>query len=163
MACLFVGQNSAPKDYRFYNYPSCNLFADAAMRNLTLCLSLLLCCLSRPIFAQTGCVIVYGVNASDTRVYTTSLGTFTTCNGQTVENYSNLTYVTLGTNCQWSPNPAASPGTLRNCIVNGTSCGVKATYTQICNVPIDHYIWLALLFAIGLSYYSLIKPTRIKS
>lgn len=97
-------------------------------------------------FAQTGCIIVFGVDNADTKIYTVSLGSTTTCNSQTVEKFNTSTFTALAPGCSWSPNPAAAPATLRNCIVGG-SCGVKGTFTQSC--PLDSNDW-ALLIGIAI-------------
>ncbi len=107
-----------------------------------------------PSIAQTGCIIVFGVNSSDTKVYTTLAGGTSTCNSQTVTKYSATNFVTLGANCAWSPNPAASPGTLRNCIV-GSSCGVQGTYTQLCSI--DNNVLFLLLIVGIVGYFSIYR------
>ena len=108
--------------------------------------------------AQTGCIIVYGVDASDTRVYTTVASGTSTCNGQTVTKYSSANFTTLSAGCVWSPNPAAAPATTRNCIV-GSSCGVKATYTQQC--PIDSNLLFLVLATACIGYFTLYKHSNI--
>ncbi len=101
-------------------------------------------------YAQNGCVIVYGPGSAGTVVYTSSKGTTTTCNGQTVENFNTSPSVALASGCQWNPYPATAPATLRNCIVNG-SCGVKNNYTQLC--PLDDYVWILIVIVSGLGFY----------
>lgn len=105
-------------------------------------------------YAQNGCVIVYGPGSAGTVVYTSSKGTFSTCNGQTVENYNTSPSVPLAAGCQWNPYPATSPATLRNCIVNG-SCGVKNNYAQLC--PIDDYAWILMVAAGVFGFYRMRK------
>lgn len=111
-----------------------------------------LCSVSLMGYAQTGCVIVYGPGSAGTVVYTSSKGTTSTCNGQTVENFNTSPSVNLAAGCQWSPYPATAPATLRNCVVNG-SCGVKDNYTQQC--PIDDYAWILLVIAGGFGLYTI--------
>lgn len=110
--------------------------------------------------AQTGCIIVFGVNSADTKVYTTLAGGTSTCNGQTVTKYRSTNFITLTAGCSWSPNPAASPGTLRNCIV-GSSCGVAGTYTQQCPLDTNSLFFGLIVGAVGA--FALYKSSLIGS
>lgn len=112
--------------------------------------------------AQNGCIIVYDTHIADYKVYTKSLGTFTSCNGfNNVEQFDPNVYTSFSPQCTVSPNPLSlitSPN-YRNCIIGG-SCGVKGNYV-IDNCPLDSYVWLALLL-VGSMGFVLVKKTAAK-
>ncbi|WP_199140209.1 hypothetical protein [Pedobacter sp. ASV12] len=107
--------------------------------------------------AQSGCIVTYDTYIADYKVYTKSLGTFTSCNGfNNVERFDPNVYTTFSPQCTVSPNPLSlitSPN-YRNCIVGG-GCGVKGNYV-IDNCPLDGYAWAALLL-VGGAVFSLLR------
>lgn len=89
----------------------------------------------------TGCVIYEA--SGDPRVsdgiYTTSLGTTSSCNGYTVQNYSSTPATSaLSSYCYTPALDNASPALFRNCVTAGR-CGIIKTIT-IVNCPVDDYI-----------------------
>ena len=97
----------------------------------------------------TGCVIYEA--SGDPRlsdgIYTTSLGSTSSCNGYTVQNYSSTpTTGALSSFCYTPTLSNASPALYRNCVTGGR-CGIITTIT-IVNCPIDDYI---VYFALTLS------------
>ncbi len=98
----------------------------------------------------TGCVIYEA--SGDPRVsdgiYTTSLGTTSSCNGYTVQDYSSTpTTSALSGYCYTPSLDNATPALFRNCVTAGR-CGIIKTIT-IVNCPIDDYtLYLTLALAV---------------
>ncbi|RZL16180.1 MAG: hypothetical protein EOO89_11945 [Pedobacter sp.] len=108
--------------------------------------------------AEYGCIVVYDTYIAQNRIYTKSLGTFTSCNGYTnVERFDPNSFVTFDPQCPPSPNPLSmiTSKNYRNCIVAG-SCGVKGSYNTF-ECDLDSILGIFSLVAVSAIMFRIYK------
>lgn len=102
----------------------------------------------------TGCVVPNEFTDL-TRIYVTEDGTTGSCSGG--PNYSDKNYYYVQQPCIWEAETTTTP-----CSINGSRCGLKATYTKRCDLPLDNEVIAVVIIVAGLGFYFLrYKPFAI--
>ncbi|WP_199140207.1 hypothetical protein [Pedobacter sp. ASV12] len=94
----------------------------------------------------TGCIL-QGSSIPTSRLFYSPASGTSLCGGS---NYSFSTYVDVPPGCSWVATTSTTP-----CSVASGLCGLRATYTNSCSLPLDKLSTVLVLIAAGFAFYLL--------